>query len=91
MDSKQKNIFLDHEANAWYERNKKHYDNIDGKSGVLDYILKTNYIRSCENILEVGCSNGYHLNLISKHFNAKGYGIEPSSTAIDIGKNKYLH
>jgi len=57
-DNKQKEIFSSEEADSWHARNSGYYESLGGSSDLLDWISKSNCIRSPENILEVGCSSG---------------------------------
>lgn len=40
-------------------------------------------------ILEIGCSNGWRLNLFKKTYKSDCWGIDPSADAIEQGKNNY--
>lgn len=82
----QSSIFLESEADEWYERNRqglaskeKHYD-IDTIKRVL-YPFKHNI----NSILEIGCSNGAKLGPLCNFFDATGRGVDPSSLAVKEG------
>lgn len=46
--------------------------------------------KTCEKILDVGCSNGTRLNLLVGK-KQKGWGVDVSKTAIKMARNKYPH
>jgi ubiquinone/menaquinone biosynthesis C-methylase UbiE len=85
MSVKQKNIFLNSEGDAWYERNKK--DFLKHYGAEEDPIVAE--IRSCirsdteiHDLLEIGCGDGYRLEWLNKNLGLKCFGIDPSSKAI---------
>jgi ubiquinone/menaquinone biosynthesis C-methylase UbiE len=51
--------------------------------------LLDQYNCKSKKILEVGCSNGYRLNLLKEKYSIDGYGIDPSLEAIEKGKALY--
>ena len=83
----QKDIFLQSEADEWFERNKqatskqlftddmvcKEIKKIVGVKSSLGKTLK---------ILEVGCGQGFRLSWLSKEYGCQVYGIEPSKKAV---------
>lgn len=81
---KQSAIFLQGEADNWFLRNKdqlvKNYNDIDWISHSLQP-----FSDQINSVLEIGCSNGIKLNKLSQFFNAQGYGIDPSSLAVEEG------
>ena len=84
---KQKNIFLEGEGDNWFIRNKESLMN-NKRDIIVDYLSESNTNK--DNFLEIGCSNGWRLDLISKEYpNAELFGIDPSSKAINDGLNKY--
>jgi ubiquinone/menaquinone biosynthesis C-methylase UbiE len=89
MKSSQKEAFLAYEANAWFERNMKaiisyHHENDRVVRLIDDYGLRPT------SVLEIGCSAGYRLDGIrSKFSNCEVYGVEPSTEAINYGKEHY--
>jgi ubiquinone/menaquinone biosynthesis C-methylase UbiE len=83
----QKQTFLDGEADAWYERNKVALEN--RKSDIVVSTL-SDLSFNFKNILEIGCSNAWRLEFLSKTYpQAQCYGIEPSEKAINEGKETY--
>lgn len=82
----QKNTFLLGEGNQWYNRNK---DSIINKnSDVVVEVIQNRQLKPTS-ILEIGCSNGWRLNILFSIFNCECYGIDPSLQAIEEGKNSY--
>jgi len=86
----QENEFLLNEGDQWFSRNKKHLDEnscfFSEIESIKNNVSKNNHIK---NILEIGCSNGTKLNLLSKHFKSKAHGIDTSLLAINDGLKKY--
>ena len=86
----QKEIFLKSEGNKWFIRNK---DNINlkislSRDPILNFLNKKE--KSFKTVLEIGCSNGYRLELIRQiKENLDLYGIDPSKEAVSDGKKKY--
>jgi ubiquinone/menaquinone biosynthesis C-methylase UbiE len=82
----QKEIFSNIEGNKFYERNKDKlvcsYDDPIFQ-GIAQLSL------SPKKILEIGCSNGWRLNLLNKLYRADCWGIDPSADAIAQGRNEF--
>jgi ubiquinone/menaquinone biosynthesis C-methylase UbiE len=83
MHESQSQIFQNSEGNAWYIRNPKS-NQIAGNEQVLDFIYSTldPFRDQVSTILEIGCGGGAKLEALSKHFQASGFGIDPSAVAI---------
>lgn len=86
MSKSQKDIFLEQEGDMWFTRNKDVISCPDLSKSVLFY---ENYLQSGFRILEIGCANGYNLNYFHSRFDCECYGIDPSASAINDGKQKY--
>lgn len=83
---KQKEIFLTIEGNKYYERNKMKLKSSNDDpiiQAIAQLELKPN------KILEIGCSNGWRLNLLQKFYKADCWGIDPSEEAIQEGKKVF--
>ncbi|MBB2149907.1 class I SAM-dependent methyltransferase [Pedobacter gandavensis] len=87
MDNKkQKDAFIEYEADAWFDRNKNILLNYSKDrdrviSLIQDYDLKP------KNVLEIGCSAGYRLNGIKESLgDCAVFGLEPSKEAIEYGE-----
>ncbi|OUL58581.1 class I SAM-dependent methyltransferase [Pseudoalteromonas ulvae] len=84
---KQKDIFLGSEGDAWYARNKAHYQNLpEGADALLDFVLQQQL--SPKKVLEIGCANGRRLELFHKTFDADCYGVDVSTSAIKEGESQ---
>lgn len=71
---KQSEIFLESEGQAWYERNK---DKLPPEHDpVMEAIEKAGI--TPHNVLEVGCGNGWRLNLLTdKYTSCNAWGVDP--------------
>jgi len=88
FDLEQKKIFLSSEGDQYFHRNREAYDSLDNGDELVE-LLK--YIElNPGNILEVGCSNGFRLNILKKAFpDSRCYGVDPSSEAISAGSTLF--
>ena len=84
--SNQKEVFASIEADRFFSRNKTAQD--DNYDDVAFSLMKTIDLTP-KSVLEVGCSNGFRLDKISKHFKCSCFGIDPSVEAIKDGSAKY--
>ncbi len=87
---KNRDFFLDSEANEWFRRNQKELAPID-----TDKMIKTltdwlyPFKSELSDILEIGCGSGHRLNQLAQILAANGYGVEPSSEAVDYINNTF--
>ena len=89
--TKQKDIFLESEANQWFERN--HSAIQKREFGKNDPIVQS--ICECLNadpekrgkgmLLEVGCGEAKRLHWISRNLDLQCFGLEPSQKAVSFG------
>jgi ubiquinone/menaquinone biosynthesis C-methylase UbiE len=82
----QKKVFTTIEGDKYYERNKsvlKGSDNDPIIHGIAQLEL------SPKRVLEIGCSNGWRLNLLNKFYKSDCWGIDPSADAIREGKKEF--
>ncbi|HLP21194.1 MAG TPA: class I SAM-dependent methyltransferase [Chitinophagales bacterium] len=82
----QKKIFLEVEADSWFERNIQVLENYSlPKDPVADTLLRYIPTDAADiKILEIGCSSGHRLQAIKNRIpNAHVYGIEPSKKAVE--------
>jgi ubiquinone/menaquinone biosynthesis C-methylase UbiE len=82
----QKEIFSTIEGDKYYERNKyeirgAHNDPVIPAIAQLDL--------SPKKILEIGCSNGWRLNILKRSYNSNCWGIDPSAEAIERGQKDF--
>ena len=82
----QKSLFLDGEADKWFERNVD--DLSEGNDDVLVEAIQRMGIKA-DKILEIGSANGHRLNALAEQLNADGFGVDPSAQAIKDGSEKY--
>lgn len=86
INMRQKDIFLESEADAWYERNreacaKQNFANDPICISILEIHQARHKPDSRLKILEVGCGEGRRLSWLAQQINADVYGIEPSGKA----------
>jgi ubiquinone/menaquinone biosynthesis C-methylase UbiE len=82
----QKNIFIDGEGDAWYQRNQQSVDTYSDRPTtrlLIDTLKPMN--ERIASILEVGCGNGIELERLCRELDAAGIGIEPSVEAVRSG------
>ena len=84
----QKKIFLDFEGDNFFERNKAKWFN--EKDLIIKKITQLNNKKKIHNLLEIGCGDGWRLNLINKKTKINCYGIDPSKKAVKNINNKKL-
>ena len=84
----QKNIFLEREADSWFDRNLPALTQYSiEKDPVAKELLRYVPLSDRVNILEIGCSSGHRLQALkNKVPQLQPYGIEPSKKAIDYCK-----
>ena len=86
----QDDIFFNSEGDQWFIRNQvkiteRHNDKMDDP--VLMMIDKCGLKPS--QVLEIGCSNGWRLDLIKQKYGAHCVGVEPSLQALADGQKNY--
>ena len=87
---KQKDIFLAGEGNAWFERNNKKLTEAEKVSDMVLNAIKFSELPNPLHILEIGCADGTRLELLKRNFaDSICFGIDPSSDAIKLGREKY--
>jgi SAM-dependent methyltransferase len=77
---RQADIFLESEGNAWFDRNK---DRLGMRDPVSDAIEMVGIVP--DNVLEVGCANGWRLARLRDKYRCKVLGLDPSMNAIREG------
>lgn len=83
--SKQKEIFLQSEGDAWFTRNKQGVATrkLPDDDGLLREILDViPHNAGVLKVLEIGCGDGTRLAWLKNNINADCYGIEPSAQAV---------
>ncbi|WP_166482312.1 class I SAM-dependent methyltransferase [Scytonema sp. UIC 10036] len=91
----QETFFLQQEANNWFQRNQAVLETFDrdDKFDWVCYLLKLlNEKDKLNNIVDIGCSNGWRLNKLSQQgFGKYFFGVDASLEAIQSGKVHYPH
>ena len=87
----QKEIFLDGEADAWFERNHdllkaRIYDLSDPVINAVSYITQQSRYTEEIKVLEIGCGEATRLVWLAEHLGIDAYGIDPSSKAVELAK-----
>lgn len=82
----QRDIFLQSEADAWFERNReacdKHDYSTDPISRVVQEIASASEAGQPLTILEIGCGGGGRLAWLAQRTGAEVHGVEPSAKAV---------
>lgn len=86
MENSQRSLFLSSEADEWFLRNRdssKNEVNLE-----LTHISNSllSFKDEINNVLEIGCADGRKTIQLANCFDAKGYGVDPSSQAIEHAK-----
>ena len=87
---KNKDFFKNGEANQWFTRNLEALElkDTDEITALLTEWLYP-FKEELSEVLEIGCGSGHRLKQISQTLKADGYGVEPSSEAVDYIKNSF--
>jgi len=90
--TRQSQVFLDSEGDAWFRRNeeavnsKTSYPETETIKRVLGHFKD-----DINRVLEVGCANGAKLFDLCSFFEAEGFGVDPSKTAVKSGQELHKH
>lgn len=88
---KQSDIFADTEGNAWWQRNR---EKLAPEHDPVLQIIAISDIKP-QNVLEIGCADGWRLSAIHKEYGARCTGFDLATTALHEGrmrdKNIYLY
>jgi len=86
----QEQAFINGEADRWFKRNESKLSEAQSATDVevVAQFLKP-FSSSINKVLEIGCSNGIKLQGICSAVGASGYGIDPSSAAIEDGRLRF--
>ncbi|MCX7902366.1 MAG: class I SAM-dependent methyltransferase, partial [Burkholderiaceae bacterium] len=97
--SAQSQVFLAGEADRYFKRNESKYSGAEAHQTLETLELALNLLEKHQQqvatpdgrprALEVGCANGFLLNRLCARLNCDGYGIDPSSAAIQDGQQRF--
>jgi len=86
----QEQVFINSEADSWFLRNKECLIAKTANSDLTFQKIKQLHSElNLNNILEIGCSNGYRLSWCDEQLGIKATGLEPSLKAITDGLSRY--
>ncbi len=90
LEQRQRDVFLQSEADAWYERNRDACARQDFSQdpickAILD-ISRLKLIDTPLKVLEVGSGEGRRLAWLSEQIDMRGHGIEPSEKAVAMAR-----
>ena len=87
---KNKYFFKSGEANQWFARNLKGLE-LEDTNEITALLTEWLYPfkEELSDVLEIGCGSGHRLKQISQTLKVDGYGVEPSSEAVDYIKNSF--
>lgn len=81
----QSHVVMDHEADAWWQRNKDKLPPSDDP--VLEIIRKNQF--PFNNILEIGCANGWRLAELQEKYKCRATGCDLSYAALSDGRKQF--
>ncbi len=71
------------EGNKWLDRNRALINSPEYNDEIMNYIERNSAKIAPQNILEIGCSNGWRLGRLTKLFpKVQCHGIEPAAAAV---------
>jgi ubiquinone/menaquinone biosynthesis C-methylase UbiE len=84
----QTEVFLQSEADSWFERNFSQHVKKDREHDLaLQFLLKQDLTN--KSVVELGCADGWRLADLNKEFDCSCIGIEPSTKAVEVGQERY--
>jgi ubiquinone/menaquinone biosynthesis C-methylase UbiE len=87
--TKQRDIFLGGEGDAYFRRNAPAYASQEaGRTSLPLQVLK-HYVHPGSRVLEIGCANGLNLEALRRQAGCVGSGVDPSTEAIETGKRDF--
>jgi len=84
----QKSVFLNGEGDSWFDRN----NSLSLPERIKqDFILKEIELLEIKpvTVIEIGCSEGWRLNVIHELYGSECFGFDPSKKAISNGSDIY--
>jgi SAM-dependent methyltransferase len=83
----QKELFVESEGDAWYRRNAQALSERAGSDLLLQQLEHDGL--TAASVLEVGCANGWRLEILRQRWSARCAGVEPSAEAIADGQRQF--
>ena len=83
---KQKEVFLKHEGDKYFERNEDSNPLITSHQ---DYLFLKRFIKPDSSFLEIGCADGKNVKTFTEPLNVKYTGIDPSIMAVKKAKELF--
>lgn len=80
--------FMGGEGDRYFERNRPLYDEADPATDPPLRLIES-YDLTPQDVLEVGCSNGYRLAAVARIHGSRVTGVEPSEAAIADGRERF--
>jgi ubiquinone/menaquinone biosynthesis C-methylase UbiE len=81
--------FLESEADAFHERNRAAWLDLAAREEKDELLAALSAMPAPRRVLEVGCGNGWRLELIRRRFGAECWGVEPSRSAVKEGAEAF--
>lgn len=91
---RQAEVFRTSEADRFYRRNAGGFDVLHAaclEDPEADPLLAALHALKPRHLLEVGCGNGWRLDLAHRLWGASGVGLEPSGEAVTAGRARFQH
>jgi ubiquinone/menaquinone biosynthesis C-methylase UbiE len=84
----QKAAFLDHEGDAWFQRNRAAVSGLTDTKALAVAMLEA-YLQPGDALLEIGCANGVNLAHLAQRTGCRALGLDPSSASIEDGRSRW--
>lgn len=90
--TKQKDVFLSGEGDAWFDRNHEYFQTTEltEHDPIIETIIKCNSRELPETtpkLLEIGCGEGKRLHWLTQNLKLDCFGIDPSTKAVSAARN----
>jgi len=91
--TKQKDIFIKTEGDAWIERNlgalsSRKFGKGEPVINAASLVLDSDLASARLSVLEIGCGEGGRLQWMAENWDSDVYGIDPSAKAVDLAREK---
>ena len=86
----QKNAFLEGEADRWFARNAERLADFGDRRRCDEVVAALSGMDlKIGRIAEIGCADGWRLDMLRRRFGAACSGIDPSAEAVSSGRKRY--